>query len=696
MKSLINLRKETRIACFPSFSLLKKTAIIALCALAIQTPTFAQETEYKSPSWWFGVGAGANANFYRGSSQHLNASLTTPAAFHNGNGFGLFVAPVIEYHRENTMLGFMLEFGYDNRSGSSDEIKTPCNCPADLESNISYLTIEPNLRFAPFKSDFYLYAGPRFAFNLDKDFEYQLGINPAYPNQAPTAAVKGDYSHMNKSVISFQVGAGYDIHLSDKSRNSEFLLSPFISYHPYYGQDPRSIETMTISTLRVGAALKFGYSSDKAQPVKEEKNGEEEKLAKGKDAIAVVPVIIGDTSKIRFNVYSPENIVSERRVRETFPLRNYIYYDLNSTAIPKRYVQLTKDEVAAFKYEQLEVYTPKRLTGRADREMVVYHNILNILGDRMNRFPATTIVLVGSSEKGPDDAELMAKSTKKYLVDIFGVNEFRIKIEGRYKPKLPNEQPNATKELATLREGDRRVAIESSSPSLLMEFQSGELTPLKPVVIDGVEVAPVESYVSFTVTDDDNQLQSWRAIATDKTGKEQHFGPYTLKEVSVPGKTILGTNKDGIYKITMIGETKNEKTVTQYATINVVLWTPPVDEQMMRFSIIYEFNNAKAIDIYADYLNKVVVPQIPKNSKVIIHGHTDKTGSAVNNKALSLARANDVKRIMEQSLRNDNRNDVTFEVYGFGEDENNSPFLNNLPEERAYNRSVIIDIIPRK
>jgi len=35
-------------------------------------------------------------------------------------------------------------------------------------------------------------------------------------------------------------------------------------------------------------------------------------------------------------------------------------------------------------------------------------------------------------------------------------------------------------------------------------------------------------------------------------------------------------------------------------------------------------------------------------------------------------------------------------VHGFGEDENLSQFNNKYPEERFYNRTVIIDIIPKK
>jgi len=41
------------------------------------------------------------------------------------------------------------------------------------------------------------------------------------------------------------------------------------------------------------------------------------------------------------------------------------------------------------------------------------------------------------------------------------------------------------------------------------------------------------------------------------------------------------------------------------------------------------------------------------------------------------------------------RKDVKFEVISFGEDTQASPFNNTFPEERFYNRTVIIDIIPQ-
>jgi outer membrane protein OmpA-like peptidoglycan-associated protein len=128
----------------------------------------------------------------------------------------------------------------------------------------------------------------------------------------------------------------------------------------------------------------------------------------------------------------------------------------------------------------------------------------------------------------------------------------------------------------------------------------------------------------------------------------------------------------------------------------VVLWTPAKTEEAMRFSVIYEFNESSAIKIYDKYLTEVVTPKIPVGAKVVIRGYTDIIGDETNNKDLALARANDVRAIIEKSLKNAGRSDVNFEVSGLGEDQKTAPFANKFPEERFYNRTVIIDIVPAK
>ena len=676
-------KKGLRMTWVP-FNMSMKSLLLSLL-LWMGIPLFlqAQETTYSQSSFRFGIAAGANFNFYRGSTQMLNPTFTAPVAFNYADGADFFIAPLIEYVHPTSNLGVSLQVGYDGRQSAFNQEITPCNCPADLTTKLRYITVEPTLRFAPFGSGFYLFGGPRMAFNIEKSFTYSLGINPDLPDQLPTPDVKGDLSNVTPTLVSMQIGAGFDIPLSTAAYPMQAIFSPFVSFQPYFGQKPRSVETWNITTLRVGAALKFGHGR---------KNSTSTTITEPLPLTENVAVV---DPQVQFYVTSPKNIPVERRVRETFPLRNYVFFDLGSTEIPDRYALITRDQVKDFKEDQLEVFTPKKLLGRSARGMTVYYNVLNILGDRMGKNPGTAINLVGSSEKGPEDGRIMAESVQRYLVNVFGINNSRINVEGRSKPNIPSEQPGGTLELDLLRAGDRRVSIESSSPALLMEFQTGPEVFLKPVEYTAVQEAPYDSYVNFYVMGGNEAFSSWSMDIKDSQGTVQAFGPYQRESVSLPGKSILGTRPGGRYTVTMIGKTKSGNTVKKEAQVDMVLWTPPTNEEGMRFSVIYEFNESKAISIYEKYLTDVVIPKIPQGGTVIVHGHTDIIGDETYNQKLSMERANDVKRIMENGLSRLGRNDVKFQVYGSGEDESMSPFDNNYPEERFYNRTVIIDIVPR-
>jgi outer membrane protein OmpA-like peptidoglycan-associated protein len=90
----------------------------------------------------------------------------------------------------------------------------------------------------------------------------------------------------------------------------------------------------------------------------------------------------------------------------------------------------------------------------------------------------------------------------------------------------------------------------------------------------------------------------------------------------------------------------------------------------------------------------MVAPLITTGSTVIIHGHTDIIGTEDYNQKLSDSRAKQTQAVIERALKAAGKTDVQFETLGFGEDDSHSPFENNLPEERFYNRTVVIDIIP--
>lgn len=651
----------------------QKFAFLFLMLIFAGTTGHAQKVQRPLPVWWFGESGAANFNFYRGTTQMLNNSITVPAAFHKGSGVRPYASLLTEY-RPNKIWGGMLNVAYDNRGGKFDAVIAPCNCEANLSTNTSYITVEPSLRVAPFANAFYIFGGPTISFNVSKGFTY---------TQEKQTDTRGDWSDVKKTALSAQAGAGIDIPLSSRASSTQFTLSPFVSFLTDFGHEPRSVESWSFYTVRTGIALKFG-TAKKSIPAKTTA-----------EPVSTTPVIVPE-KEVQFSVRAPKVVPLNRQVKETFPLRNSVFFDLGSTEIPSRYVQLTSIQATSFKEEQLQQEQPENLNnGRSSRQLAVYHNILNIMGDRLRTNSHSTITLVGASDKNPTEGKLLAENIKHYLITVFGIDASRISTEGRDKPIIPSEQPGATNELALLREGDRRVDIVSTSPELMM-LVGGSASPfLKPVQISAVQQDPLDSHVLFNVAGAKESFQSWSVIITDEQGNVQNYGPFTKDEASIPGKTILGNSTQGNYKILMTGQTKNGLSVTKESSVSLMKMTDGKQEGL-RYSILFDFDKSKTIATYEKFLTDMVTPLIPENGTVIIHGHTDVIGDEKYNRTLSNSRAIDAQQIIERALSGAGKKGVKFETYGFGEDAGMAPFENNLPEERFYNRTVIIDIIPAK
>ena len=663
-----------------NITMIRRLIFSSLILMSIVIATQAQEFERVHPKIWIGVSGGANYNMYTGTTQTLNATLMAPAALHNGQGIGGFGTLLIEYH-PSRVLGFMLNMGYDNRGGSFDQVESPCNCPEDLKTGLSYATIQPSIRISPFAKNLYLFFGGAYGYNLNKSFAYTFDQN----NGDLFNTNLGEFSDVRQHVFSTHVGLGYDIQLSEVNSRNQVALSPFVSYHPYFGQDPRSIESWSLSTVRVGLALKFGRGKVN-EAVEEETVLETKAVPEEADKTVIVPIVVAPKSDVKFITRAPITVPVKRNIDETFPLRNYVFFDEGSTAIPKRYEQLNKNQALTFKSDQLRESPTKNQTGRSDRQLNVYYNILNILGDRMRENPSANITLVGASAgNGAELGKTYAESVKTYLVDVFGINPSRIATEGRNQPIHPSELPGGKNYLTLLREGDRRVDIISTSPDLL--------TPLQ---IIAVQVDPLDSRVVFSAKSDNNQpLRSWNVDVTDEKGVTQRFGPYTREQESVSGNVILGDRQEGKYKVVMTGETRDGAMITKESTLKLVRNTVPVEEAI-RYSILFDFDQPKAVAAYEKFLIEVVSPQIKDKCTVIIHGHTDIVGSDAYNMNLSQERARDTHAILEKAVWNAGKKGVVFEILAFGMDAETAPFENKLPEERFYNRTVVIDIVPAK
>jgi outer membrane protein OmpA-like peptidoglycan-associated protein len=644
---------------------------LVLLAIAFAGTAQSQAPKRVQPVWWFGQSVAANINNYQGTTQKLDNSFSVPSAYHKGNSVKPYFSLLAEY-RPGKVWGGMLNVSYDNRGGAFNTVMAPCNCPATLSTNLSYISVEPSLRIAPFSSAFYLFGGPTLGVNVRKEYMY---------TQEKQVDRRADFSDVRKTILSGQAGMGVDIPVSQKSSTVQMTLSPFASFQTDLGQAPRTVESWSMYTVRTGIALKFGTGR--------------------KGTLKTVPEtpgtsVITPEREVQFSVRAPKEVPAVRQVKENFPIINAVFFNMGATTIPSRYKLLTTAAATTIKESQLQTAQPTDLNkDRSARQLAVYYNVLNIVGDRMRSNPGTSIGLSGASDGNPTEGKLMAEKVKQYLVSTFGIDGSRITTEGRDKPVVASEQPGATKELGLLREGDRRVDITSQSPELLLQVGRNGGSFFRPVEITATQEDPLDSHVILTASGAGELLKWWSVDITDANGTKQTFGPFARDIITIPGKAILGSNNTGSYTVTMIGETNSGRAVKKESSLNL---TRSLDSKQtgMRYSVLFDFDKSKSIASYEKFLTDIVAPLIPENGTVIIHGHTDIIGEELYNHNLSHERATGSQKVLEQAIAKSGKKGVRFESYGFGEDLSLAPFDNKYPEERFYNRTVIIDIVPAR
>ena len=644
------------------------SGIISLCILS--STFIAQGQRRIKPRWYFGPSAGINMNYYRGFTRLLDGTNLAPAPFRTGDGLTPYVSMMAEFIPYKNW-GIMLNVAYDNRSGNFQDVIAPCNCIASLSTELSYVAIEPSLKIYPFGRNFYLFGGPTYLFNVSKGFTYKQELQPD---------VQADFSQIRENVFSAQVGGGIDIPLSDRKNKVQWVLSPFASFQTDLGSTPRVDQTWSIYSIRAGIALKLGARNKRTftnSPIATPKK------------IAVIK------KEIEFSLRAPKNIQPSRQFKEVLPLRNSVFFDMGSIEIPVRYKQLSAANAVKFSESNLVQISEDPLgEGRSARQMAVYHQILNIIGDRLRTIPASSVYLVGAAENNPAEGKAMAEKVRGYLMSTFHIDSSRLHVEGRALPLIPSEQKGGIRELDLLHEGDRRVDIISATAGMMEPVGNRSNRELPPVAIESKQTDPFDSHVIFTNQHASLLLDSWTIQMTNEQGNSQTFGPFTKDEASIPGNTILGTATDGNYKVLMVGNKKEGGTITRRS--NVKLKRSAEKEDGLRFSILFEFDQSNSIATYEQFLTKVVAPNLSNEATVIIHGHTDIIGDEVYNQKLSADRAKGVQEILEKYLKDKPSIHVKFVTLGFGEQDMYAPFENKYPEERFYNRSVIIDILPVK
>ncbi len=449
------------------------------------------------------------------------------------------------------------------------------------------------------------------------------------------------------------------------------MLTPYVGYDLALGEaleESTGSRTSDLKTnaLRLGVQLKFG-----SQPT--------------------APIITdpdGNPITYNFRVDAPLVIAESRRVEETFPVRNYIYFEKGSTAIPSRYRALDRTTAEGFREEQLLNYrapeSGPKPTKRAHRQMEVYYNVLNVYGDRLRRNPAATVTLTGSANGDATMGKEMAENVKNYLVQTYGIAPGRITAKGQAMPTHKTGSGGSM--------GDDKGMIDAEN--WRVEIETDPESILKPVDIVSLQEQPIGNDVIFRMNGDD-RVESASVLVEERGGETRSFGPYSgRQDVRVDARELLGDRREARYSASTTYKLADGESYTSPTQEFRLVRADPDEEQSgLRYSILFEFDRSATVQSYDSFLRQEVAPAVPNGATVIVHGHTDAIGKPEYNEELSDKRVEEARRILTDELTKLGRK-VTFDSSGFGEDDVRSPFGNDLPERRAYNRTVIIEIVP--
>ncbi|HEX5316507.1 MAG TPA: OmpA family protein, partial [Candidatus Kapabacteria bacterium] len=384
--------------------------------------------------------------------------------------------------------------------------------------------------------------------------------------------------------------------------------------------------------------------------------------------------------------------VEEVRTRNADPVLNYIFFDAGSAKFPERYVTYASLDEARRKFQ-----------GSTDRNSIglmdLYRETLNILGDRLRKYPSVNITLIGSTDntddrKGGNSPELLtlarkrAEAVRDYLVNVWQIDPKRLRIEATQLPAKPS--PSATE---AGRAENRRVEfrVESGNPS------SVHITD--PITVTNIEHLATPDRIDLlpTVQTQNGILRTYASISAGGVELQSFSGTAESEQaekVWAPTEATLTKLRDSLdIDYDVWDSTGNHAHAHSSIPLDVLHVASDRPERIERFSLILfgfdesklNSNNERSIRSAAE-----MIPKIPVR-RVVIQGYTDETGDPAHNDDLSEARASEVQNRLEAMLNTEGA-PLPADIHSEGHGSREVLYDNSLPEGRFFSRTVNITI----
>ncbi|MCU0331001.1 MAG: OmpA family protein [Candidatus Kapabacteria bacterium] len=645
-------------------NLIRRTIAVALLCLAGMTAAMAQEARYAP--WRFGLNLGVNYNlagvgYARWVQDRGVAGHFIPLVGNDGSGIGPYIGLNAEYVSQSWW-GITLRASYDSRNLTANDDQSwlkPTGGFYNDEFAFSnqYLSFEPRLRITPSKnSGLHISVGPSLSLALNTTYDY---------TPEGGATLSGiELPDASSLTYAFAGGLGYDILLNEPNDDWHWFISPFVEASwllAQRGVDFTDIQgsfddALSTTSFRAGVTIKLGKARGASD------------VAEAQDGF--------------FLVEPPADGVTETSiVEEFFPLIPYVFFDRNDVEIPKRYNRLGANANEEFDATPWDSEDLTNVQAREFRQGEVYYNILNVFGKRLADSPAETVTLIGSDpiEKNGGD---LADKVKQYLVDSWKIDAGRISTRGQTDPRIVSgtaRTPQEDRPLADIE--NRRVEFDFKNKGMLREAH-----------VKAKRSGSLDNNIRIELTTNEN-IESW-TVRINGNGVNRTFGPFYGMEELIPPAGMLGNNTSGRFFAEVVARTTDGRTLSD--TKSFELRRASNERKSSRFSIVFDYAEQDPIGRYENFLKNDAAERIPDGATVFIHGHTDNIGKEETNKKLSRERADQAKKALVSGLRAKGKRNVKVYAVGRGEDTTDAPFDNSTPEGRHYNRTVIIDVVPKQ
>lgn len=587
------------------------------------------------------------------------------------------ISPRLYYHKANG--AFEADNTVHPLIALPDGSTTTLNTTHTLDVSLDYLTLDGIAQ--RFLTDRF-YVGLGFSFGLATRNAFEQNENIITPKGATfldgstsRRIVAGNFTDKQGNIASNTIriaavaNAGMMIPLSQS-----FILNPEVSFQ-YSFLNVISDADWKVHALRGSIGLMYVFETTKAPPVQ----APPEPPAPPVPIAAIPPAVaMFDVQNINTDG-SAENYaeltINNHRTMDILPLLPYIFFEAKTDVMVNRYNVLNASSTSGFTEQQLP-----------NNQLAVYHEILNIIGSRMKKFPDATLNLTGCIEPLDDGNEgalamKRAEAIRTYLHDTWGITNERITVQSRKLPQIASNRG-----VADGRAENRRVEITTNDQRILapvfIKNAKTTVTPsalrMNPTVVYQGTIKSAE----YTLSDN-----TGRVLSTAQSAKTESISMNT----ATMNFADLKSNQTVTAKMNITTDSGKVITVERFVPVRRTFTSARGNAQIVKDTLIehyslilFNFDRASTISSENDQIMQLIRSRVRTNSDVKIEGMTDSIGSSQGNLRLSEARAKMFQDNLNAFVKPQSQT-----INGLGEV---NLFDNALPEGRFYNRRVFIEI----